>query len=86
MLVLSRRQGEEICINDRIRISVLSVRGGRVRIGIAAPAEIRVVRKELLDMTSPSQEADRATTVSPVRGQSVNRTDAVLSKSSRKPR
>jgi carbon storage regulator len=86
MLVLSRRQGEEICINDRIRISVLSVRRGRVRIGIAAPAEIRVARKELLDRTAPGREADRSTAVGPVRGESVKRADAVLPRSSRKPR
>ena len=86
MLVLSRRQGEEICINDRIRISVLSVRGGRVRIGIAAPAEIRVVRKELLGRTPSHQALDPSTAGGPFGKESGNTTDAVFSEGSHKPR
>ncbi len=48
MLVLSRRQGEEICVDGDVTIRVLKVRGRRVRLGISAPPKIRVLRKELL--------------------------------------
>jgi len=47
MLVLSRRLGEEIIIGSHIRVTVLSVTGGRVRIGIAAPDDIAVDRAEV---------------------------------------
>lgn len=51
MLVLSRKTGEGITINQDITIEILSVDGDRVRIGIKAPKEIRIFRKELLEQT-----------------------------------
>ena len=47
MLVLSRKVGEEILIGDNIRLTILATKGERVRIGIAAPPEVRVDRYEL---------------------------------------
>jgi carbon storage regulator CsrA len=47
MLVLSRKPNEEIVINGNIRIRVLGVHGGRIRLGIEAPLEIPVRRSEL---------------------------------------
>jgi carbon storage regulator len=47
MLVLSRRVGEEIVIDGRIRISVSSIKGDRVRIGISAPPDVPVHRLEV---------------------------------------
>jgi carbon storage regulator len=47
MLVLTRRIGEEIVINDNIRVTVVSIEGGKVRLGIAAPPEVRVDRQEV---------------------------------------
>jgi len=47
MLVLSRKLGEEIMIDGQIRVTVVKVQGGRVRIGIDAPESVRVLRKEL---------------------------------------
>jgi len=47
MLVLSRRPGEEIVINGDIRVTVVSVKGDRVRIGIAAPDHVPVDRAEV---------------------------------------
>ena len=44
MLVLSRRPGEEIIINGNIRVTVVSVKGDRVRLGIEAPASVPVRR------------------------------------------
>jgi carbon storage regulator len=47
MLVLTRRTNQSIMIGDEIEISVLSVSGEKVRIGIEAPQEIPVFRKEV---------------------------------------
>jgi carbon storage regulator len=48
MLVLTRKTGQSIVIDGGIEITVLEVRGEQVRLGITAPREIRVNRKELL--------------------------------------
>lgn len=47
MLVLSRKIGESICIDDAIEVSVLEIRGNRVRLGITAPRGISIHRLEL---------------------------------------
>ena len=47
MLVLTRKQNEEIQIGDDIRLTVLRIKGNTVRLGIQAPPEVRVVRGEL---------------------------------------
>ena len=49
MLVLSRKIGEQIAIDDQIRIHVVQVKGNKVRIGIDAPKHISVHRKEVYD-------------------------------------
>ena len=48
MLVLSRKQGETIRIGDNIEVTILATAGNRVRIGIAAPRDMSIVRKELM--------------------------------------
>ena len=57
MLVLSRKLGEEIIIGPNIRITVVAVRGKRVRLGFTAPADVVIHRDELL---SPEKDAARA--------------------------
>ena len=47
MLVLSRKTGEKIVIGDNIAITVVEVKGGKVRIGIEAPADVPVHREEV---------------------------------------
>ena len=47
MLVLSRKQQQQIKIGDQITVSILRVKGNTVRVGIEAPREVRVVRGEL---------------------------------------
>jgi carbon storage regulator len=47
MLILSRRLGEAIVINDKVRILVLSTSGGTVRLGIEAPRDVEVHREEV---------------------------------------
>lgn len=47
MLVLSRKDGEEIVIGNNVRVEVLSIKGNTVRLGIKAPKEVPIVRGEL---------------------------------------
>ncbi len=47
MLVLSRKSGETIVIGDSITVTVMEVKGERVRIGVAAPHEVAVHREEV---------------------------------------
>ena len=49
MLVLSRQRDETIMIGDNIQITVVDIRGDKVRLGIVAPREIPVHRKEVYD-------------------------------------
>lgn len=48
MLVLSRKKNESIRIGDDIKVKVLDIRGGHVRLGIVAPMDVPVMRQELL--------------------------------------
>ena len=48
MLVLTRKPGERIVIDDRITVTVLEVQGNQIRLGIEAPKEIPVMREELI--------------------------------------
>jgi carbon storage regulator len=60
MLVLSRRPGEEIVINGQIRITVVALKGGQVRLGITAPPSFVVQRQEICARyPQPSLSADR---------------------------
>ena len=49
MLVLSRKAEESMYIGDDIKITVLDIRGGQVRIGITAPQNISIHREEVYD-------------------------------------
>jgi carbon storage regulator len=53
MLVLTRRTGERIVINDQIVLEVLHVKGNRIRLGIQAPPGCTILRQELL--TRPAE-------------------------------
>lgn len=58
MLVLSRKIGEAIQIAGGIRVTVTEIRGGRVRLSIEAPTDIRVLRKEIADTSGQKPESD----------------------------
>ena len=47
MLILSRRPGESLTIGDEIVVTVVSINGNQVRVGINAPREVRVLRDEI---------------------------------------
>ena len=49
MLVLSRQRDETIMIGDDVEITVVDIRGDKVRLGITAPREVQVHRKEVYD-------------------------------------
>jgi len=49
MLVLSRKKNESIVINDNINIVVVEIRGDKVRLGVEAPKEIPVHRREVYE-------------------------------------
>ena len=63
MLVLSRQRDETIMIGDDIEITIVDIRGDKVRVGINAPKEISVHRKEVYDAIQ--QENRRAATIKP---------------------
>jgi carbon storage regulator len=47
MLVLTRKIGERIRIGDTVTVQVLEVRGTQVRLGVEAPADVRIFREEI---------------------------------------
>jgi carbon storage regulator len=49
MLVLSRKKDESIIINDHIRVTVVEIRGDKVRLGIDAPKDVTVHRREVYE-------------------------------------
>lgn len=53
MLVLSRKKGESIVINGSVTVTVIEIRGDRVRLGIVAPKDASVHRQEVYDAIHP---------------------------------
>ena len=60
MLVLSRQRDESIIIGDNIVITVVDIRGDKVRLGIDAPSEIPVHRQEVYDAIQRERAADQS--------------------------
>ena len=59
MLVLSRFVGQVITIGDSIRITVVEIRGDKVRLGVDAPRDVAVNREEILKAKLHGQEAEQ---------------------------
>ena len=59
MLVLTRKQGEQLQIGDNITITLLAVRGGGMKIGIQAPDNVRILRGELDSFREPAPRVAR---------------------------
>jgi carbon storage regulator len=49
MLILSRKKNESVIINDIIKISVIEIKGDQVKIGVDAPAHVKVFRDEIYE-------------------------------------
>ncbi|MAJ81393.1 MAG: carbon storage regulator [Legionellales bacterium] len=66
MLILTRRVGETLIINDDVKITVLGVRGHQVRIGVDAPKDVSVHRLEIYqrihDQPSDDDQDNKNTT------------------------
>ena len=60
MLILTRRVGETIRINDDISIQVVGIYGQQVRLGITAPADVAVHREEIYERIQAQREIDSA--------------------------
>lgn len=65
MLALSRKKNEAIVINNNIEITVLDIRGDQIKLGIAAPKEIPIYRKEVyIQIQNENKQATENTDVS----------------------
>ena len=62
MLVLSRQRDESIMIGDEVEITVVDVRGEKVRLGITAPAHVPVHRKEVYEAMKREKQASAEAT------------------------
>ncbi len=60
MLILSRHAGEAIRIGEDVRIVVVHVGGGKVRLGIEGPKQLRILREELYTLVSELNQQARA--------------------------
>jgi carbon storage regulator len=65
MLVLSRKKNESIVIDDNVVITIVEIRGDKVRLGIQAPRDIPVHRQEVLEAILRSQAATETKSASP---------------------
>ena len=57
MLVLHRKKGESLIIDDNIRITIVDISGEKVKIAVEAPKEIPVLRSELVNAAEANKEA-----------------------------
>jgi len=71
MLVLSRKKDESIIINDHIRVTIVEIRGDKVRLGIDAPKDVTVHRREVYEAIQnqlKAHEDSSSTVVTPENG------------------
>lgn len=69
MLALSRKKGEALVINNDIEITILEIKGEQVKIGITAPKEIPVYRKEVyVQIQESTKEAAAAIGIEALKG------------------
>jgi len=61
MLILSRKRNEQITINDDIVITVVEIRVDKVRLGIEAPKDVPVHRKEIFEIIKSAETTSPAT-------------------------
>lgn len=62
MLVLNRKKGETILIGENIEITIVDIVGDKIKIGINAPKEVNIVRKEIIEeIAAANQQATETT-------------------------
>ena len=62
MLVLTRKRNQSIMVNDNIELTIIDIQGDQVRVGINAPKDVKVFRKEVyVEMTQENKEATNVT-------------------------
>jgi carbon storage regulator len=76
MLVLSRKKNESIVINDSITIVVVEIRGDKVRLGIEAPKEVPVHRREVYEAIKRGDAANASAPADPAPADPANTPDA----------
>ena len=58
MLVLTRKRNQSIMVNDNIELTIIDIQGDQVRVGINAPKDVKVFRKEVyVEMTEENKKA-----------------------------
>ena len=60
MLVTTRKENESVIINDNIEVTILEISKDRIRIGIDAPKEIKIARKEIYATELENKQASEA--------------------------
>ena len=55
-LILARKKGEAVMIGDDIEVTVVEIRGGKVRLGFKADSSVKVYRNEVYDKIKENQE------------------------------
>ncbi len=69
MLALTRKKGESLVINNDIEITILEIRGDQVKVGINAPKEVPVYRKEIyLQIQKENEEAMQSVSLDALKG------------------
>jgi carbon storage regulator len=58
MLILTRRVNEKLMVGDDVTVTVLSISGNQVRIGVAAPRHVPVHREEIYDKVKSQESLD----------------------------
>lgn len=59
MLVVTRKTEESVIIADHIEVTILEVSKDRVKIGISAPKDVKIIRNELLDTQNLNEDSSR---------------------------
>ncbi len=63
MLILTRKVGERLIIGDDIAVTILSVKGNQVRVGVQAPTSIAVHREEIYDRIQNERNGQKVVSV-----------------------
>mgnify|MGYP001146688200 FL=1 len=66
MLVVTRKIEESVIIADNIEVTILEVSKDRVKIGISAPKDVKIIRNELLDTQNINEDSSREISKEPL--------------------